>query len=531
MGWRRMNAFNAKNLLTASLISLMLANAIAVASEKLRAEESLPAFPGAVGQGAKATGGRGGDVYHVTNLKDYDNFSGEQKIPGSLRHAIRAEMGPRTIVFDVGGTIELVAPLEILKDNITIAGQTAPGPGITLWGYPVKISTGSDIIVRHLRIRLGDFNVRTAKKGGDDSSVRAAIGNGISVQGDANRVIVDHLSVSWGIDETFSVTNSRNVTVQNCLIAESLNDSYHPKGPHGYGSLIRGMVTPQDQERGEGGFTFFGNLWAHHRARSPSVGGEQSLGDGRSEMERRRTDLNLINNVVYNWRDQATHRSNTGDVRINMIGNTYICGPERSIQRIFKEDVEGKTAIYQRDNYIDDDQDNAHNGIIITTELQIAEGFQDFDSDDLLLSSNDGEPFSFLNFVDRILPCEEAYAQVLGQVGAFLRRDAIDQRTINSVTKRSGQLIDSQEEFREEGGQLPGIDDLTAVHRREDFDTDQDGMPNEFEVRYGLDPNDPEDRNGTNLSNAGYTNLEVYLNSLMKKSSEGIALRKGTSSE
>ena len=119
----------------------------------------LPAFPGAVGQGAAATGGRGGDVYHVTNLSDYDDDKGEPKIPGSLRHAIRSAQGPRTIVFDVGGAIKLRAPIEIHKSKLTIAGQTAPG-GITVWGYPMEISKASDVVVRYMRARTGDFNAR-----------------------------------------------------------------------------------------------------------------------------------------------------------------------------------------------------------------------------------------------------------------------------------------------------------------------------------------------------------------------------------
>ncbi|HEY3394415.1 MAG TPA: hypothetical protein VGK58_17000, partial [Lacipirellulaceae bacterium] len=270
-------------------------------------EATLPAFRGAVGQGAAATGGRGGDVYHVTNLLDYRSDS-EQKIEGSLRHAIRSASGARTIVFDVGGAIQLRETLEIRKNNLTIAGQTAPG-GITVWGYPVEISGAADVVVRYLRVRVGDFNVRasgTQTKAGVEAELQGAkdldprSANGLDI-GRANRVIVDHVSVAWGLDETLSVTRSRDVTVQNSIISESLNESFHPKGSHGYGSLLRGELTPADQEAGVGGYTFYQNLWAHHRARNPSIGGQQRLDDGQAEAGRRRTDVNLVNNVVYNW--------------------------------------------------------------------------------------------------------------------------------------------------------------------------------------------------------------------------------------
>ena len=184
------------------------------------------AFPGAVGQGAAAVGGRGGDVYHVTNLSDYNDDKDEPKIQGSLRHAIRSATGPRTIVFDVGGAIKLHDRLEIRKSKLTIAGQTAPG-GITIWGYPVEVAKASDIVIRYLRVRTGDFNARPAKAsrsadkaaaGNGAKDLDAGTANGFDV-GRSDRVIVDHVSAAWGMDETLSVTLSRNVTVQNSIIA------------------------------------------------------------------------------------------------------------------------------------------------------------------------------------------------------------------------------------------------------------------------------------------------------------------------
>lgn len=470
------------------------------------AAAQLPAFPGAVGQGAAATGGRGGDVYHVSNLRDYDPHKGQQKIPGSLRHAIRSAVGPRTIVFDVAGPIALAGPLEILKDNLTIAGQTAPG-GVTLWGYPTEISRAHDVILRFLRFRVGNFHADG--RGNDDLRERSA--NALDVVNGSERVIVDHVSVAWGIDETLSVTKCRNVTVQHSIIAESLNDASHPKGVHGYGSLVRGTLTPGDQAAGEGGYTFYGNLWAHHRARCPSVGGQQRLDDGQPESERRRTDLNLVNNVIYDWLSQATHRSAKGQVRINIVGNYYINGPTKKADYFFRENNEAVTAVFHAGNMQDADRDKSHDGRLVNSP----QGFRDFDEADTLVGP-DGAPFSFFSSVEpHVVTAEEAYQRVIATAGASLDRDAIDTRVINTVTDRGGKVIDSQDEYRDAAGRLPGIDDLATSRRPADFDTDRDGMPNEFERAHGLDPSDPDDRNARTLSEEGYTNLEVYLNSLV----------------
>jgi hypothetical protein len=470
-----------------------------------------PAFPGAVGQGAAATGGRGGDLYHVTVLEDYNPDKGEEKILGSFRHALRSATGPRTIVFDVSGAIALKSPLEIRKPDLTIAGQTSPG-GLTVWGYPTEISA-ENVIIRYLRFRTGDFNARGRKTPGGAGDMDAGSANAVNV-GRARRVILDHVSASWGLDETLSVTMCRDVTIQNSIIAESLHESLHPKGPHGFGSLIRGELTAKDQEVGVGGYTLFRNLWAHHMARNPSIGGQQSLKRGQSESERGRTDVNLVNNVVYDWGGQATHRSELGDVRINMIGNVYICGPAKKANYFFRENTGGRSIVYQRGNWNDLDQDPEHDGELVTTKEQILKAFRDFgDGDELLW---EGEPLGFYNGLARtILPANEAYHAVIKSSGVSLWRDAVDQRVIGSVAARTGKLINSQEEFRRPDGALPGIDDLPVSTRPESFDADRDGMADEFERSHGLDPTDPDDRNGTGLDREGYTNLEVYLNGLV----------------
>lgn len=480
------------------------------------------AFPGAVGQGAVAVGGRGGDVYHVTTLADYANHKGEPKILGSLRYGIASAKGPRTIVFDIGGAIQLREPLEIHKSQLTIAGQTAPG-GITLWGYPLNISQASDVIIRYVRVRTGDFNASPPK--GTQSTAQKSTGNGahdltastanaVDV-GRSDRIILDHVSAAWGMDETLSVTRSRNVTVQYTIIAESLNHSFHAKGAHGYGTLIRGELTPEDQAAGTGGYTFYGCLWALHQARNPSIGGQQFLEPNQPESARRRTDVNLINNVVYGWGNQPTHRSELGDVRINCIGNYYICGPAKKSNYVFRENNSGQTSLYQDGNMFDADQDGVHNGKLVGAGDNAARVFSQFDENDKLLSPATSKPFDFFATISKaVVSADEAYRRTIAQAGASLPRDAIDQRIIDAVVHRTGKLLDSQEAYRGPEGRLAGIDDVPTAKRSKSFDSDADGMSDDFENHNGLNPHDPNDRNGIQLSKAGYTNLEVYLNSL-----------------
>jgi hypothetical protein len=491
----------------------VLAVAIAGRTGPARAADP-PAFPGAVGQGAAATGGRGGDVYHVTTLADYAPDA-EPKIEGSLRHAIRSAAGPRTIVFDVAGAIALHAELEIAKSNLTIAGQTSPG-GVTLWGYPVEVTKASNVIVRHLRVRLSDIHVKRsagkAAPAGGRGDLDPEAGNAFYVGNGSERVILDHISAAWGIDETLSVTKARDVTVQHCLIAESFNTSLHPKGPHGYGSLVRGELTAADQAAGGGGFTFYGNLWAHHRGRMPSLGGQQKLDAGQAEAERRATDVNLVNNVVYDWGNQATHRSETGAVRANVIANFYISGPAKNGDYSFRENVPDPTIVYERANVQDLDEDAEHDGVEVTPD-QSADAFRDFGDEDQLITA--GPPLNFVgDLAEHAASAPAAYNAVVAGAGASLWRDAIDQRVIESLVQRSGRLIDSQEQLRDAAGQLPGIDDLAEVHRPPGFDTDGDGLPDAFEAARQLDPQNPADGKQTTLNREGYTNLEVYLHEL-----------------
>ncbi|MBX3432550.1 MAG: hypothetical protein KF847_04450 [Pirellulales bacterium] len=506
--------------------SAVVASAVVMAPAGAGGAE-LAAFPGAVGQGAAAVGGRGGDVYHVTTRDDYHPRR-DETIPGSLRHAINSAEGPRTIVFDVGGTIALKAPLPIERDKLTIAGQTAPGPGVTLWGYPVEIDDAADVVVRYLRIRLGDFHAREypgSKRqtfpGNKDLDAGSA--NALDI-GQSRRVIVDHVSTSWGMDETLSVTRSRDVTVQHCIIAASLNDSFHPKGPHGFGTLIRGVLTPEDQQQNAGGYSFVGNLWAHHRARNPSVGGEQHLAPGKSEDERRRCDVNLVNNVVFDWGDGATHRSELGQVRINLVGNYYVCGPAKGSRTVFRGDPKAPTQLFHSGNCLDDDQNAKHDGSLLAGAAAVR-SFDRLEDKDRLVDGEGGSPFGFYgDLAISAVAAPAAYRRVVVGAGCSLVRDAVDRRLIAELRRRQGTLLDSQEELRGADGLLAGIDDVEPARRPAGFDTDGDGMPDEFERRCGLDLRDPADGAKRTLSSEGYTNLEVYLHELVDRSTGGANL-------
>ncbi len=486
----------------------------------VRAGESARAFPGAVGQGAVAVGGRGGDVYHVVNLKDYDPKKDEPVVLGSLRDAICSASGPRTIVFDIGGGIKLHGTLTVQCNKLTIAGQTAPG-GVTLWGYPLQVDGASDVIIRYIRVRTGDFNA--AAPGGDDTrrgkgamDLKAPDANGIGVI-HSSRIILDHVSTAWGMDETLSVTHARDVTVEHSIIAQGLDRSFHPKGPHGYGSLIRGEITPADQDAGIGGYTLYGNLWALNRARNPSIGGQQTLKPGQSESDRLRADVNIVNNVIYGWSDRPTHRNDFGQVRINFVGNYFVNGPANSSPFIFFDHNPAPTTVYQEGNMLDANLNRELDGKVVGLAADINKTFRGIDANDRLFGPPEGKPLNFFKTIaTHVVPAEKAYRQVVQSVGDSLARDTIDRRIIDMVVNRTGYPIDSQEVYRDSGGALPGIDDLEVKHRPKHFDSDSDGIPDAFEEKHRLDAHNPDDRNEYKLSGAGFTNLEVYLDSLTR---------------
>ncbi len=418
------------------------------------AQEKVRAFPGAEGFGAYTVGGRGGKVFLVTNLND----SG----PGSLREACEAE-GPRIVVFRVGGIIELKSRVRIENPYITIAGQTAPGDGICLKNHPFQVSETHDVIVRYLRVRPGD-------EVPEEMDALAVAG--------CEDVIIDHCSTSWSNDETLSVTRDPDrITVQWCMIAESLNRSHHHKGAHGYGSLISGE---------DGGVTYHHNVYAHHNSRNPRPTGDA---------DEYGFILDFRNNVIYDWGQTAGY--NHGEyLQMNYVGNYLKSGPStQDDERGIAFKVGGVfTRIFLDDNYIDGfPEKNRDNWLMMRPP-------RDFTEDEALVIR---APEPFPAGAVKTDPVEVAYQRVLENVGAVLPvRDAVDARIVEEIKTGGGKIIDSQAEVGSwpeyRGGPAPA-------------DGDEDGMPDAWEKKHGLNPADASD-NSSDADSDGYTNIEEYLN-------------------
>lgn len=436
---------------------------------------ALPAFPGAEGAGAYASGGRGGDVYHVTTLAD----SG----PGSLRTGLYPSTVPRTVVFDVAGTINLLSPLEIGTPNLTIAGQTAPGNGICVTGSRVMLRgqnayIANNTIVRFMRFRNGSDPINNA----DDSfSIDAG-----------NNIMIDHVSASWGSDENLSITGiANNVTIQWSLISEALNANNH-----GYGSLIAPELSGTR-------ITLHHNLYADDAGRTPRAGTRKFATD---------FVFDYRNNVSYNWGTRGdwggwgvvgSSTNNEENLDENFVNNYSIAGPNTTTATTRNTAISSNYAtsrFYQAGNLIDSDRDGLLNGtntewgMIRGTYTKMTSPFP-IDADKEVTTQS----------------AADAYSSVLDSAGAiFPVRDSVDARVIAGVRNQTGTVINNMAAI----GGFPSAAYPTTV-RSAGYDTDRDGMPNAWETLMGLDPNNAADRNFTNLSPSGYTNLEVFLNSLV----------------
>ena len=420
--------------------------------------DGVVAFPGAEGAGRFALGGRGGRVLRVTHLGDAGS--------GSLRAAVEAD-GPRTVVFDIGGVIRLASPLTVRRGRITIAGQTAPGGGITLRDHPLAVSA-DDVVIRHIRSRLGD-----------ESGVEA---DAVSVER-GRRIILDHISASWSVDETLSVGSRYSppergiydVTVQWSLIAESLNASGHAKGDHGYGTLVRG---------GHGArMTFHHNLWAAHRARMPRPGNYNP-----PPVDPEGPRFEFRSNLFYDWSGgHAGYNADTESLSAYaFIGNAYIPGPDSVGRWAFEESNPLARAWFEG---------NAMDGAVPSDPWSLV---KDSDRPGYRLAARP----DWAEAADET--ATEAGIRVLANVGAGRIRDAVDARIIEGVRARTGHIIDSQSQI----GGWPELDEGLPW-----IDGDGDGMPDDWETAQGLNPVDAMDGNA-DRDGDGFTNLEDWLNSL-----------------
>jgi hypothetical protein len=454
------------------------------------------AFPGAQGFGRFSQGGRGGKVWKVTTLAD----SG----PGSLREAVEAE-GPRIVVFEVDGIIQLERPLVITNDFITIAGQSAPGEGVTLRDYDLTVNA-NHVIVRHIRSRIGN------EAGHEDDS--------ISVRG-GHHIILDHVSASWAIDEGLSVSQSyqpgsgakhlSNVTVQWSIISEGLYRAGHEKGDRAYGSLIRGSHGAR--------YSWLNNLWAHNHSRMPRVGNYATPYEDPEGVL-----FDFRNNVFYNWghgaetdfwnwtpaRDSFDYSAAQGLVsdqlygregfdyhmaagtdldpasvaRYNFVNNAYVQGPATLGPVIFyMRNVTGRAYF----------QGNTMDG-------------QERDQMEMVRSAAPDRTWVNEAFdvgeVETVSPAE-AYERVLERAGASFRRDAIDARVVQEVLDRSGFIPDSATDV---GGWVKHESGKPRI------DSNYDGIPDEWLRARGIDPAGPSRAN--EVGESGYTLIEEWLNSL-----------------
>ena len=445
------------------------------------------AFPDAEGYGKWAIGGRGGTVYHVTSLED--NGDDANPLPGTFRYGIKKVSGPRTIVFDVSGTIHLQSRLTCSDPCVTIAGQTAPGRGIMLRGCPFGMA--SDGITRFIRMRRGHITGEAdAAKGLD----------GLGMAGN-DHAIMDHCSVSWTIDEAFSSRGAKHITLQRTLISEALNIAGHPNYPdgtaHGYAATIGGG------ENGARGSSFHHNLLAHNEGRNWSMsGGLDGAGqyDGHHDM---------FNNVCYNWGNRAT---DGGTHQGQFVGNYYKMGPATTKKILLEATLEGPhpgTQSYYvsgniRENLdgskTTDRENETYNKVVKAQHTQQWDVFV-------------GQPF--FESLATVEPAGQAFLSVLSDVGC--NQPALDNHderivseTLNGTTSTTGSkskkkgLIDHEDDAE-------GFDGLniTQESRPADWDTDGDGLPDWYEQTLGTDPATPN--NNADQDGNGYTDLEDYL--------------------
>ena len=495
----------------------------AVATMVMQAQQpSTPAFPGAEGYGMYTTGGRGGYVFHVTTLDD--NGDDKQPIQGSLRWAVKQKV-PRTIVFDLSGTIHLKSELKVNRGDLTIAGQTAPGDGICVADFPFVISA-DNVIIRFMRFRLGNVALKADPK--------AHEGDGLGAS-DHDNIIVDHCSISWSIDECCSVYGGKNITVQWCIVSQSLRNSGHAKGAHGYGGNWGGS-----------GASYHHNLMAHHDSRCPRLGPRYTT----QEDER----VDIRNNVFFNWGGNGCYGGEGQN--INIVNNYYKPGPgtakrgKKVEQRIAQIGV--RNSDYTKHNtdkpnkwdvmwhrwgkyYIDGNvndkypvvsEDNWTLGVYEQVNAEKTDGTWTQTTRDTIRAQ---QPIAILPTTTHM--AKTAYNRVLDYAGCSLHRDQIDEIVVmdtrmgiashtGTIKDAKGRnnipgIIDDPEDNRPSGkaakdwSAWPQLKSLPAPK-----DTDGDGVPDDWEREVGMDPSNAADGN-TVHAQSGYTYLEIYLSTLV----------------
>jgi pectate lyase len=392
----------------------------------------VPAFPGAEGFGRFATGGRGGEVYPVRNLDDNG--------PGSFRDAVSRP--GRIVVFEVGGIIRLSSRVTV-SSNLTIAGQTAPG-GVSLYGNGVSFSGANNTITRYVAFRMG--------VGGDPGKDALTIAHG-------HDMIFDHVSVSWGRDENFSISGPvTNVTIQDSIIAQGLQ-------PHSCGGLIQT----------DGGVSILRTLYIDNHTRNPKVKGRNQF----------------VNNVIYNWGGGGGYilGDSAGPSYANVVGNYFINGPSTRVSAFSRGNLNFR--IYAAENFQDSNRDGVLNGTALQREAFGTVAWQE-------------RPFDYPPV--RELNAKAAVARIIEQAGASRPRDEVDRALIAELSSygSSGTTISREPELLSMRG---------AIAEPPPLDADRDGMADDWERAMGLNPSDAQDRN--QLTRDHYTRVEEYLNGLL----------------
>lgn len=440
------------------------------------------------GGGASVTGGDGGTIYRISRLDDELDPNTGRPAPGTLRYAV-TQTDARRILFNVSGTIHLKSDLRIQNSNLTIDGQSAPGDGICIVDYPLVINA-SNVIVRFIRVRLGDVS--------NTESDAVSVNN-------ANGVVLDHLSCSWSVDECVSCYGNTDFTMQYCIISESLKNSVHGKGSHGYGGIWGGTNA-----------SFHHNLLAHHDSRNPRFDHDYVNTSCTGPID-------FVNNVVYNWGGNSAYggegsTKGGGGRHINFVNNYFKPGPATN----------SKVNTRLVDPWTSCPNCEKHPGGSVTAPKIYLTGNTMTSSPDVTADNWKGSSKSKsvagvdtrwtegLTSLKNEQTAAEAYETVLAKAGCSLSRDAVDTRIVSEVrngnytyTGSNGAkngLIDTQSD-------VGGWPELKSAERPKD--SDYDFIPDEWETQFGLNPNDPEDARMTTLV-TGHTNLDVYLCHLVR---------------